>query len=430
MNVELQAFQLETDSPNKSYKNKIYSTPSNKEFEKHLENIKNIIEKPLTCDKLRKKDVLLMQVLYLLNMNIPVPDIEITAVDQLSNLDVNLANYDLNMELLSDKLTRYWQRILSEYDVNGDINQNTIKMFYLAMKKVIPDLSNMDLETLHDQINVILTNSKSKQVGSGDSNIDTNSVAREHSSTTVKIAAQGEIENTERGKPQIQHLQKSIEDDSHLHLVRNANTKVFEENHTYHNELQDRWTAQLDDNISKTQYSDVSTFLTKESFIAPSDKVDPNIVTFSAGSNRISEVFDQLVARMRLALKGDVQQVSIRLKPDHLGDVVIKVFALKDKLKAELFVDNTQVRTMLKAHALDFQNQIREQGYNFSEISVYKMSDGLEMGAFNHQSSSNNQHQGRRPKMGFNKQNNENSDIAIEEYYDPWGDASSVNYMA
>jgi flagellar hook-length control protein FliK len=427
MDVALQAYQLETDSTNKCDKKKTYSAPSDKRFGEHLENIRDIIEKPLICDKSKKTDILLMHLIYLLNMNISAPDFEKIVGHQLSDVNTNSVNLDFAIEPSSDELTRCWQKILSELDINGSINQDNVKMFYLAIKKAVPDIPDVDLKALYNQINKILASSHSEDGESEDSKIPNNGFTREHSLTTVKTEVNNGIERDDRKKPDIHNLKHSRKDDYNTDLVRNVNKNVSGKHHVSYNELQDHWIINVTDNISRTLYGDVSPFSLKESFVAPLDKIDSNIITFSPDT---SEVFEQLVDRMHLAFKGDVQQVSVRLKPDHLGDVIIKVIADKDELKAELYVDNTQVRTMLKVHTLDFQNQIREQGYNISEISIYKMSDGLEMGAFNHQSSGSNHQQGRRPRAGLNKQDNEYSKIGIEDYYDYWGNASKVNYMA
>lgn len=134
--------------------------------------------------------------------------------------------------------------------------------------------------------------------------------------------------------------------------------------------------------------------------------------------------------KVHTAIKGDTQQVSIRLKPEHLGDVLIKVYADKDNVKAQLFVENTQVRDMMKVHVHDFRNQIMQQGYNISEISVYKLSEGMEMGAFNHQFNSNSNHnQSKRSGVSFNRQEIDNHEMTVKNYYDQWDNMSSVNYV-
>lgn len=426
MDITLQAYQLTADSPKKSDDNKTYSVSSKKDFGEYLENTKSIKEKP--NNKTQENDILLMQLLNLLNLNISAWDFEAVAGHQLSNPDTELGNIDFGMEFSVDELNKCWQEILSEYNTSGNINQDTVKMFYLAMKKAIPDMAEIDLKVIQSQINGMLENSDLENGLTEDLQINHNGFTKKHNSAMIKVVDQDGIENDGSKKPKIWHLKQSTKDDSYGNVVRNQNRKVLVENNAVYNELQDHWTVHMDNNLSR--YNHVSPFSLKESFVTSLDKADTNIVTSSAGSYHTSDIFEQLVDKMHLAFKGDVQQVSIRLKPDHLGNVLIKVFAEKDKLKAELFVDNTQVRTMLKVHALDFQNQIREQGYNISEINVYKMSDGLEMGAFNHQSNSNNHYQAKRFRLGFNKQATENREGFVKDHYDLWGNASNVNYMA
>lgn len=429
MDMALQAYQLAVDSPKKADEKKTYSVPSKKDFGEYLENTKNIMEEPLTKNKAQDNDILLMQLLNILNMNISFQDFKTIVSYQLSDIHTDLQNIDFIMKLSAEELIQCWQKILSEYNISGNINQDTVKMFYLAMKKAVPDISDIDLKVLHNQINEMLESSNSDKGRTQGTQILKN-ITKEHGSATLKAAPQDGIANDGLEKSKIKYSEQSREVDSYADVISNDNKKAIAENQTVYSELQDRWTENVDDSISTSQYRDVSPFSMKESFSIPSDRVGSNMITFSAGNVHTPDIFEQLVDRMHLAFKGDVQQVSIRLKPDYLGNVLIKVFADKDKLKAELFVDNTQVRTMLKVHALDFQNQIREQGYNISEINVYKMSDGLEMGAFNQQSSSNNHYQARRSRIGFNKQATEKSEIFAKDYYDLWGNTSNVNYMA
>ena len=151
-------------------------------------------------------------------------------------------------------------------------------------------------------------------------------------------------------------------------------------------------------------------------------------ITISTSSSESPDVFDQLIDKVRFALKGEVQEIKVRLKPEYLGDVMIKVISEKGKLKAELFVGNTHVRSMLKAHAIEFQNQIREQGYNFSEINVYKMDEGFEMGTFDHRSGGNNSYQGKKSKgNSYFEMTNQQSTVTDSMVY---GDISNINYMA
>jgi len=425
--MALQAYQLAADSPKKSDGQKTCCVSSEKDFGEYLKDTLEIMKKHLINNKSQKNDILLMQLLNLLNMNISVIDFETIIGHQLPCADISLPNIDFKMEFSADELTRCWQEILSEFNKSGNVNQTTVKMFYLAIKKAVPEMSNIDLKTLHNQINEMLEINNYKSELTEDFHMHQNSLTQEHSFITLKTTIQDGNENDEFEKPKLQYSKQSQKDGSYADVVGNENKKAHAENHAFSNELRGRQTVHVDDDIS--QYQDISPFSMKESFIAPSDKVGTNTTISSAGSYHTSEIFEQLVDKMNLAIKGDVKQVNIRLKPDHLGDVLIKVFTDKDKVKAELFVDNTQVRTMLKVHALDFQNQIREQGYNLSEISVFKMSDGLEMGAFNQQSSSKNHYQSRRP-TGFYKQETENHESFIDDYYDRWGNVSSINFIA
>lgn len=436
----LQAFEVARDSVNNFNEKKPNIGKNSKSFEDHLESIRKIIEKDLNTDdkdsKMQEKNAFLIQLLNLLNINVRIEDLQAAVNGQLPDADINLnadlANLYTNTEFHQNKLIQCWQEILQEFSINGDVTQDTAQIFYLAMKKAFStSMPEMDSKEIHALLNEMLTNIKPEIEQSEDlamySNCD--KFIGEYNSSKPNLLVQGKHEKSGLEKFDIHNLIDKEENSSPTTYARDNNVeKVFRDEHGLNNDLRNNQIVYDDKNMVESLYLGATNTSIKESTVAlRDDKISP--ASFSAENNQTTEILNQLVDKMHFALEGETQQVSIRLKPDYLGNVLIKVFTDKDKLKAELFVENTQVRDILKLHAIDFQHQIKQQGYSVSEINVYKLSDELEMGAFNQQSNSNSSYnKSKGVRSIFNKQETENREILVQDYYDQWGNVSRINY--
>lgn len=436
MEMALQAFEVACDPVSNFNGKKSNTAKSSKCFEDHLESIRKIIEKDLSIDdndmKMQENDAFLIQLLNLLNINIQIEDFQAVANSQMPNADLNLnadlANLCNNTEFHQNKLIQCWQEILQEFSINGDVTQDTAEIFYLAMKKAFPtNMPEIDSKEIHALLNEILTNTKPEieqteglaRYSNGDKLIG------EHNSSTPNLLVQDKHEKSSLEKFDIHNLTDKEENSSPTTYARDNNVeKVFGDEYG----LKNNQIIYDDKNLAESLYLDAANTSVKESAaVSQNDKISPTL--FSAENSQTTEILNQLVDKMHFVLEGETQQVNIRLKPDYLGNVLIKVFTDKDKLKAELFVENTQVRDILKLHAIDFQHQIKQQGYSVSEINVYKLSDELEMGAFNQQPNSNSSYnKSKGVRSIFNKQEPENREVLIQDYYDQWGNVSRINY--
>ncbi|NLZ53280.1 MAG: flagellar hook-length control protein FliK [Thermoanaerobacteraceae bacterium] len=424
MDIVLEVCQFASDAPKVSHDGKSCNLANNQEFGQLLENIRSLVNKPVT-DETKESDInaLLMQLLNLLNIDISVRDFEALLNQQQLNPSTNLELIDLDIKFPADELNRCWRAIISEFNTTGDINESTVNKFYLAMKKVISRETDIDLNSLKDMINQTLKNNNNKTKTSETAENRYNDHFQENNTLEHKSYNLQDGKNVKLGK---------------LDTTQNTNTNISTKDETSQTQkviikdetldydgLHEYKKLQIDSNW--LQQDNISPHNTQETFATSVAKTE--IPTLSAKSYDPPDIFEQLVDKVQFALKGDAQQVNVRLKPDYLGEVLIKVFADKGKLKVELFVENSQVRSMLKAHVFDFQNQIREQGYDFSEINVYKMSDGLEMGTFSHQSGSDGRYQAKKFKAGFNRPQTEDHQVTLTDNYSLWENISNVNYM-
>lgn len=141
------------------------------------------------------------------------------------------------------------------------------------------------------------------------------------------------------------------------------------------------------------------------------------------------EILDQIASRVDFSAKGDEQEVRIRLKPEFLGEVLIKVTNDHGGLRAEFYVDNIEVRQTIQVFAQDLQGHLLEKGLEFTDISVYQMSDSWHLGS-EHRGFSEEHYQGNNKKAQYFRLKSIDEDGASLDYsYDIWAEDSSVDYV-
>jgi len=144
-------------------------------------------------------------------------------------------------------------------------------------------------------------------------------------------------------------------------------------------------------------------------------------------------IFDEMVGKVQVAVKGQVREMRIKLKPEHLGEIIVRITADKDEMSAEFFVKNAQVKEALQSSVAEIKSQIQQQGYEISEIKVYDFPLQFDM----------NQQSGRKfesDKLSgpFKKIIKETSDDKISEdlkevgaiaLYGDFGGPNKINYV-
>lgn len=140
------------------------------------------------------------------------------------------------------------------------------------------------------------------------------------------------------------------------------------------------------------------------------------------------DIFIQIADKIELTVKGQEHEMNIRLKPDYLGDVMIKVSTEKGRFKAEFYVENPEVRHTLQSYSQDLKGQFLEKGLDFTEISVYHMSDSWQTNSQNHGFTGQN-HQGHPKKSRFIGVDGIADEALVNSSYNLWDEDSSVNYM-
>ena len=104
-----------------------------------------------------------------------------------------------------------------------------------------------------------------------------------------------------------------------------------------------------------------------------SDAKSASGMTFAQIQDLLSESpFDmsQLTRNLRKGREGESQEVTLRLRPDELGTLTMKVRQLGDRLQVEMQVENPHVKQLVESDLEQLRNRFLDKEFNFSEMEL------------------------------------------------------------
>jgi flagellar hook-length control protein FliK len=104
-----------------------------------------------------------------------------------------------------------------------------------------------------------------------------------------------------------------------------------------------------------------------------SDAKSASGMTFAQVQDLLSESpFDmsQLTRNLRKGREGESQEVTLRLRPDELGTLTMKVRQLGDRLQVEMQVENPHVKQLVESDLEQLRNRFLDKEFNFSEMEL------------------------------------------------------------
>ncbi|MGA0361887.1 MAG: flagellar hook-length control protein FliK [bacterium] len=104
-----------------------------------------------------------------------------------------------------------------------------------------------------------------------------------------------------------------------------------------------------------------------------SDAKPTSGMTFAQVQDLLAESpFDmsQLTRNLRKGREGESQEVTLRLRPDELGTLTMKVRQLGDRLQVEMQVENPHVKQLVESDLEQLRNRFLDKEFNFSEMEL------------------------------------------------------------
>ena len=77
-------------------------------------------------------------------------------------------------------------------------------------------------------------------------------------------------------------------------------------------------------------------------------------------------VFQQVVEKMHFQSVGEHHEVRIQLKPDHLGEVKIKLAIEQGIVTAEFVIESQAVKEILSAQLPELRQALQQQGISWT----------------------------------------------------------------
>ncbi len=82
------------------------------------------------------------------------------------------------------------------------------------------------------------------------------------------------------------------------------------------------------------------------------------------------DVVNQLVDRMKVDVRGNLSEVRITLRPEHLGDVSLKITTENGIITAQFVAENERVKQIIESNFNQLKSTLEEQGIQVSQLSV------------------------------------------------------------
>lgn len=83
------------------------------------------------------------------------------------------------------------------------------------------------------------------------------------------------------------------------------------------------------------------------------------------------ELIEQLVEKVQIREGIDKQEVKVKLKPDYLGDLILKLESKAGSIEAKIFVDNYRTKEIIEAGLFQLKEEFKENGIEIKTIEVF-----------------------------------------------------------
>lgn len=97
----------------------------------------------------------------------------------------------------------------------------------------------------------------------------------------------------------------------------------------------------------------------------------PGIDLSMPGKEIDRSVMDQLVKSVSLQIKNNFSEMKVTLRPETLGEIIIKVQVEDGKVNAQIDVGNQATRNILEANSISLKQELRSNGIDIQRIEIF-----------------------------------------------------------
>ncbi len=118
---------------------------------------------------------------------------------------------------------------------------------------------------------------------------------------------------------------------------------------------------------SKLPFADINPVITQNT----EQKIQSSAIRKEAAKSvNTQDVIDQIVSKIKVDIKSNISEVKILLKPEHLGDVTMKVATENGIVTAQFVAESQRVKEAIEAGLQNLRDTLTRQGVNVADISV------------------------------------------------------------
>ncbi len=345
----------------------------------------------------------------------------LTGQNPLENIFYQMETVDLSSEYIQD--------IVNDYLIKHKISPEIVEQFCANMDTQLPQPEVIDKIFPEENIKHLLEKlnemqlTKENIIDKTDNEIAGKDLDKAFSVSTVEIKDkninQGQLkENSDENNIKAISLEK-----------KNLGEKDLISSRLEQNEIRESdFIVKRDINL-KSQGQGYFEGQTFTNYIKSNgDAIIPKTVNIPQSDTEANlEVIEQIIHKVHLAVKGPDKELSVSLKPDYLGKVLIKVMSDENGMKAKLFIQNNRVREMMQSSLQNLKDQVKQQNMHLTDINIYEMSDNWQTGSFEQNFSRRDNYSSyKRAKF---RQSEEVDEIEHTYTRNAFDRESSINYV-
>ncbi len=159
-------------------------------------------------------------------------------------------------------------------------------------------------------------------------------------------------------------------------------------------------------------------------------KIDGNFEVKSGAKVSTTEIIEQIVSKVKVVLEDGKSQIEMKLNPEHLGKVGIKLITENGSLKGTFTVENETVKHAIEQNLVILRQQLEESGIKIDKIEVALMGTGEENGFTDKENEQRQFNNGKNKNKASYSKMEEIGSFTSSDIEEDIVDDSLVNYSA
>lgn len=402
--------KVDSKAPKDTKDNK---TITNKEKDKVEDKAINQedVKKDEAQENLKKLEALVESIMQVLQSNTPMNEDELEALTKeltkelkeiLSQLDIN--DLKLNASLDLNKLDNLINNI-QLINNSGIIADESLK----AMIQEKDEKLSQAIKSTNNQI--VSLNEKSDSTEAANEGLNMDDGAKLNSNNQdMANNLNSQKENSEQEKPK-----ESESKGSEIKSPAEGSTKK-ESEVVFKNNI----------NLDPDSISDKDMAAIKNVQIE-NNNIQPSQASKTLNSSTIKQdlnIFNQVLEGTKVSISDDVSEMILKLKPDNLGKLSMKIVVERGLVVAKFDVESQMVKEAIESNLEDLRNALSDKGFEVKEFDVSVNKDSKD------QESSFSYFSRRKAKKALVSNNPIKDETIIDNSYNIGGLNSSINYLA